>query len=318
MPCTAIRKRPPNPWLQQLRTDPLPWLLEESNPAVRWQALRYLLDRPEEEPAVQWARAGIASWEPVQAILACQLDDGSWKTPAGTARVLWLLAKIGLPAGHPAAGRACRYLMQSLNTDGSFCGMLRPTGVAWPWRRQAPCLPGLAIFALLRFGWGGDARVQAAINHLAERTLADSWKCQGRREGPCWWAAACTLRALAETGDRSGPVAEAMDRAIELLLSVPYWDIAHPAARDPRWTAFSFPLFERADMLEVALLMSRLERGSDPRLAEVRALIAGKQDEDGRWASEGKPENALPVSLSLLEPDKWVTLRALLVLKSSG
>lgn len=37
-------------WLQALNGDPLPWLLEDGNPAVRQMALRLLLDRPADDP----------------------------------------------------------------------------------------------------------------------------------------------------------------------------------------------------------------------------------------------------------------------------
>ena len=240
MPRAATPTRPSGRWLQQLRGDPTPWLLEESNPAVRWQTLRHILDRPADEPAVQWAQAGIITWEPIQRIISRQYGDGGWGTAADTARVLSLLAELGLPADDPAAGRACHYLMRSLNPDGGFWGM-RPAGVAWPWQPQSSCLPALALFALLRFGLGEDARVQAGVRRLAESSLAEGCRCQRQRGGLCWWGTVCTLRALSEAGDRSGAVAEAADAAADLLLSVPYWDAAHPAARDTRWTAFSFP-----------------------------------------------------------------------------
>ena len=37
-------------WLRMLKDDPLPWLLEEDNPAVRHLAFRQLLDQPEDAP----------------------------------------------------------------------------------------------------------------------------------------------------------------------------------------------------------------------------------------------------------------------------
>jgi hypothetical protein len=37
-------------WKNQLRDDPLPWLLEPEDPGVRYLALRDLLERPPDDP----------------------------------------------------------------------------------------------------------------------------------------------------------------------------------------------------------------------------------------------------------------------------
>jgi len=42
------------------------WLLEEDNPPVRYFTLRYLFDRPEDDPEAQAARRAIMDSEPVK------------------------------------------------------------------------------------------------------------------------------------------------------------------------------------------------------------------------------------------------------------
>jgi hypothetical protein len=182
----------------------------------------------------------------------------------------------------------------------------------------ALCLPGNGLFSLLRFGWGEDTRVQLAAQRLAERSLASGLKCAASHEKPCWWAAVKTLKAFLELPERSGPVAEATGRAVELLLSRPCWDAQHPAARDPNWTRFGFPLFFQSDLLEMAEVLARLGLGRDPRLAEVVALVAGKQRADGRWPLERSFNGMIQVDIEEPgAPSKWITLRALRVLKSA-
>ena len=44
-------------WQDQLKADPLPWLLEPDSPGVRYLALRYLLDRPDDDPELRAACA---------------------------------------------------------------------------------------------------------------------------------------------------------------------------------------------------------------------------------------------------------------------
>ena len=61
--------------------DPLPWLLEPENPSARYLALTGLLDRPASDAEVTAARAEIANWGPVRAILDAQWPEGYWMRP---------------------------------------------------------------------------------------------------------------------------------------------------------------------------------------------------------------------------------------------
>jgi hypothetical protein len=58
--------------------DPVPWLLEVEDPAVRYWTLRDLLDRPSDGAAVRDAWRAIASGPPAADLLAAQKRDGSW------------------------------------------------------------------------------------------------------------------------------------------------------------------------------------------------------------------------------------------------
>ena len=61
----------PNSWRESLRAEPIPWLLEPENLAVRYSTLRDLLDRPANHPDVLQAQAA-------DYLLSRQLPDGSW------------------------------------------------------------------------------------------------------------------------------------------------------------------------------------------------------------------------------------------------
>ncbi len=326
MPRTALQKRPTIDWRARLRADPLPWLLEESEPAVRYLALRDLLDRPADDPVLLWAQAEILGSPTVQTILAAQRPEGYWAKPGpgympgyrGTLWTLILLAELGVPGDAPAVRNGCNYLLDHALTEGGDFVAWRLFGWDLPSPVPALCLPGNALFFLLRFGFGEEPRVQRAVGRLAERSLASQWKCAAARSRPCWWAAVKTLKALAELPAREGTVAETVARASELLLSVPYWDAGHPAARDPNWAHFGFPLFYHSDLLEIAEVLCRLGLGGDPRIAEVVALIAGKQDVDGTWPLERTFSGQMHADIEAQgEPSKWVTLRALRVLKAA-
>jgi hypothetical protein len=73
-----------------------------------------------------------------------------------------------------------------------------------------------------------------------------------------------------------------------------------------------------ADVLQNVDALSYLGYGRDPRLANAMNIILEKQDDKGRWPMEysyaGKTwGNFGPKK----QPNKWVTLRALRVLKQA-
>jgi hypothetical protein len=83
------------------------------------------------------------------------------------------------------------------------------------------------------------------------------------------------------------------------------------------WWKFGFPVFYITDLLQIAEALVGLGYSKDPRLANVFKLIRDKQDELGRWPLEftytGKTWGDYGAKK---QPNKWVTLRALRVLKS--
>ena len=65
-------------WINILKDDPLPWLLEENTPAVRHLTLRHLLDQPENATDVRHASAAAMQTDPIASILAAQYPEGFW------------------------------------------------------------------------------------------------------------------------------------------------------------------------------------------------------------------------------------------------
>jgi hypothetical protein len=85
------------------------------------------------------------------------------------------------------------------------------------------------------------------------------------------------------------------------------------------WWIFGFPVFYVTDLLQLAEAMVKLGYGNDPRLRSTLDIIREKQDEDGRWALEYDYTGKTWVDFGRKrEPNKWVTLRALRVLKAAG
>ncbi len=81
-------------WKNLLNSDPTDWLLEESNPSIRYYTLRWLLDLPESDPDVSFAVQSIAQSAPIQKLLSRQRPEGYWgsddRPHHGTKRFLLL------------------------------------------------------------------------------------------------------------------------------------------------------------------------------------------------------------------------------------
>ena len=101
--------------IPRLNGDPLPWLLEESTPAVRHLALRRLLGRPADDPAVQAAQAEAMQADPLATILAAQQPAGYWVKPGpgyapkytGTVWQVIFLDQLGADSGDPRVQAGC-------------------------------------------------------------------------------------------------------------------------------------------------------------------------------------------------------------------
>ncbi len=96
----------------------------------------------------------------------------------------------------------------------------------------------------------------------------------------------------------------------------------HPAtATNPTgsWWKFGFPVFYITDILQIVEALVALGYGADPRLANALQLVRQKQNAQGRWALEFDYPGKTWANYSPRDaPNKWVTWRALKVLKEVG
>ena len=105
-------------WINRLRSDPVPWLLETDTPAVRHLTLRWLLDRPEDDLDVVSARRDAMAASPIAAIMASQHPTGYWEKPGagyatkyrGTVWQLIFLDQLGADAADRRVRAACEYV----------------------------------------------------------------------------------------------------------------------------------------------------------------------------------------------------------------
>jgi hypothetical protein len=113
-----------------------------------------------------------------------------------------------------------------------------------------------------------------------------------------------------------------MKRAIkqgEFLFSVDPATAAYPGGTSskpsPNWWKLGFPVFYVTDLLQNVEALTALGYGRDKRLVNALALIRDKQDDQGRWSLEYEYRTWVSFGPKR-QPNKWVTLRALRVLKA--
>ncbi len=73
------------------------------------------------------------------------------------------------------------------------------------------------------------------------------------------------------------------------------------------------------DLLQIAEALAALGYVNDPRFSNALKIIREKQDARGRWSLDYEYTGKTWVDFGMKkQPNKWVTLRALRVLKAAG
>ena len=68
-------------WLKILKKSPIDWLLEKTNPSVRYFTLRDILDEDENDSQVVAAKQAIPKSQVINKILQKQKLEGYWEEP---------------------------------------------------------------------------------------------------------------------------------------------------------------------------------------------------------------------------------------------
>jgi len=328
-------------WLSDLNGDPLPWLLEEDpeNPSIRYFALRDLLDKPIGSSEVKDARSAIMESGPVPAILNAQDPEGYWVKPGwgyspkyqGTVWQILLLAELGANPADERVRLGCEYLLShSVASNGAFSVLAKPVPSG-----AIPCLNGNMLYALQKLGFGDDSRVRTAMEwqaqvitgegefqYLKSGTTGPKFACSANNAQPCAWGANKVLRALAliSKNERTPELERAIQVGVEFLLSQDPVKADYPftARVSSTWFKLGFPLSYWSDVLETTSVLVNLGYAQDPRLENAYQFILGKQDDQGRWKLENTMNRMWVEIEKKGRPSKWVTLRALRVLKEAG
>jgi hypothetical protein len=341
-------------WKRALKADLTDWLLEEDDPGVRYLALRDIVEADEKE--INAARTKAHREGPIAVILDNMNPEGWWVRPGyvyvpkcqGTSWSIISLAQMGASIEEDKRiGTACSYLLDNALSKG---GQFSNNGDA---SKTFNCFQGNMLTSLMDLGCR-DERLDVAYEWTARTVTGEGLPSKVTREGlatvdsssgkifplyyitgplfscrrlkHCAWAGAKVMMALSRLpAERRSPL---IKRAIEA--GVDYFFSSDPATADfpgemaprpdRRWWKFHFPVVGM-DLLQVAEALTALGYGADPRLGNTLKLIRDKQDENGRWSLEknyGYWHKWWVSYGSINKPNKWVTLRAMRVLKRAG
>jgi hypothetical protein len=229
-------------------------------------------------------------------------------------------------------------LDHALTEGGQFTASGAPSGTA-------DCLQGNLSWALLELGCD-DPRLNKAFDWMARSVTGEgiassedrqaaaryfaakcgpTFACGSNNRLPCAWGGVKVMRAFGKwPGKRQTPaIQRAIRRGVDFLYSVDPAEAAYPTGFSSRpsgnWWKFGFPIFYVTDLLQVVEALTALGYRDDPRSSRALALIREKQDENGRWALDYDYAGKTWVDFGpKKQPNKWVTLRALRVLKAVG
>jgi hypothetical protein len=325
----------------------LTWLLDHASPGIRYLALRDLLSLSDPDPELQSARSTAHKTGPIAIILDQMHPDGYWVEP-GTGylpkyrSIVWsllLLAQLGAHVEEDVRiAKACTYLVEhTLSPLGQFTTTGAPSGTA-------DCLQGNMLWALMALGYNniclekafdwmarsvtGEGIAPASDRKAAQRYYAGkcgpNFACGANNKLPCAWGAVKVMLAFSQLprSDWTPTIARAVEQGAEFLLDHDPVRANYPNGWSDKpsrnWWKFGFPVFYVTDLLQniEALILSGYE--DDARVKQALAFIAEKQDDQGRWLLEYDYTDKTWCNFGVnKQPNPWVTLRALRVLRNS-
>ena len=307
--------------IQDIRIDPnvVDWL-GEGDSLIRWQVMRDLLEEPVSVWRSEQDRSLDRGWG--AEFLRRQLSDGTW--PKGrwteTTWTLLLLLDCGMPTQLASLRRAADVQISSLFRSG------RPVERGILTNRLDLCHVGF----WLRFGSAilpGDERLSAMAEVIFELQMADGgWNCRIRNYPNTVHSSFHTtfnvlegLREAAIAGVIEGARFEAAEaRALEFMLAHRlYKSDRTGAVVHESMTRLTFPSYWHYNVLRGLDYLRATRQVADPRLEDAIQLLETKRKANGRWPVETRVPGITLFDMEKPGGDsRWITLRALRVLKS--
>jgi hypothetical protein len=295
--------------------DVLDWLLG-GDPAIRWQVMRDLGDAAPEAVAAE--RARVAREALGAALLARQDPDGVWRKAdepdwLPTLFSVALLRLTGVDPADPAVDAAIARLAGGFRWHEEFGAKPFFDG------EVEPCINGGALASAGYFGRPSDS--------LARRLLDDQlddggWNCDApRSKCASYHSTICVLEGLLayERAVGGAPEIAAARRRGEgyLLDRGMFRRRSTGGVADAAFLEFAFPMRYRYDVLRGLDYLRSAGVAPDERVDDAIRLVRDRRRADGTWRLDAMHADGIAVALDEVvgEPSRWITLRALRVLR---
>jgi hypothetical protein len=291
------------------------WLMD-SDPAIRWQVMRDLTDSPADDVATERAQIATKGWG--ARLLALQPPDGRWGGGAyfpewtSTTPTLQLLRVFGLDPTSDATRRAIGLVRAHARWEHEdepyFEGEVEP------------CINCQAVAIGAYFG----EDVRRVVDRLLTEQMADGgWNCE-QENGSTRGSFDTTINVLEgfleyeRAAGADSDVTAARLRGQEYLLERRLLRrLSNGQVANSRWLHLAFPNGWHYDVLRALDHLRDAGVVPDERMAEAIGIVESKRDADGRWPLDHVHHDELLVDLDEAEgrPSRWITLRALRVLR---
>ena len=298
---------------------PIAWLLD-TDPALRWQVLRDLVDAPADEVAAERARVAREGWG--AQLLAAQGADGRWSggtffpRGTGTFDTLHLLCLLGLDPASTEARRAIAPVHGAARWDYD------PDLRFWEGEVE-PCINGRVVAIGAYFGQD----VRGIVERLLAEQMADGgWNCE-QEHGSTRGSFDTTINVLEgllayerATGV-DGDVRAARERGEEYLLARRLLRrLSDGVIAQRRWLDAGFPYSWHYDVVRALDYFRDARPEPDERMHEALDIVESRRDGTGRWRLDTTYHDRLLVDLGEAagEPSRWITLHGLRILRWAG
>jgi hypothetical protein len=263
------------------------WLLE-GDPAVRWQVMRDLLDRPEPEWQAERAKVAAEGWG--AELLAHQDPQGTWagslyhRKWVSTHYTLLLLRSMGLPQEGEAGRRGARLLLDGgIQADGG----IRHSNDRKKYVGET-CETGMGL-AICSYFTPEDLRLAGIVDHLRRVQTPDGgWNCRWVNSSThgSFHTTISVLEGLYEYGrsfaGRQADVDEMQAKGREFLLDHRLYRSHHTGkTSNAVFTRFSFPPQWHYDVLRGLDHFQAVDAPRDERLADAIELVRSSRQLDG-------------------------------------
>lgn len=336
-----------------LSKETLNWLLEPDNQPVRYLTMLHLDGAEEGDADVKTVKADIMNYKPIKKILAKQNPDGSFYTQKMVDEYDEIRAKYGYQPKYRNTIWQALFLAQmeaspedlkiqklcNFILDYNYSDEHETFGIYAEKRYGLeflliPCFISNMVWTLSKLGFHEDERVQNAIKWIVKYQRFDDGDFTTPDEAPylggkdrcfgkhsCYIGCAQALKAMTAIPKekRTKEIEKFIKKAVDFVLLHKVYQKNHKPGEPIRkdLVKLMFPVGYYDGVLDITETLMLLGVKS-PKMNDALKLIKSKANEEGRWTIERIPSPSLATPEPKGAESKWLTYKALRVLKHYG